>query len=261
VASFTRGGVRLWYETRGTGNPVVLLHGFTSLSGSWERNGLVQALVAHGFRAISPDARSHGSSDPVFDPALCTTDVLAADVIELLDRLGIDSASLVGFSMGGGTALRVALDAPERVMRLVVGGVGDSAINALHDPGEVRELEGAFSGRADPPARSNAARLRRNAELAGNDRRALLPFLQQGGWPGGLTGVSPLVVPALVIVAAADEYMPRSDALLAALAPTQVLHLREHGHHGVMAHELVQQEVIRFLTSRLPSRGGSLSEQ
>lgn len=250
MPTFSREGVRLRYETRGTGDPAVLLHGFTSLGSSWERNGLVRMLVDHGFRAISLDARSHGSSDPVFDPAMCTTDVLAADVLELLDQFGIDSASLVGFSMGGGTALRVALDAPERVTRLAVGGVGDSAINALHDPGEIRELADAFSGQADPPAGSNAARLRRNAELADNDCGALLPFLQQGGWPGGLTDVSPLKVPALVIVAEADEYMPESEALLAALAPTQVMHLREHGHHGVMQVDAVKQEIVRFLTSQ-----------
>jgi pimeloyl-ACP methyl ester carboxylesterase len=249
MPTFSREGIRLRYEARGTGNPVVLLHGFTSLGSSWERNGLVRALVDHGFRAISPDARSHGSSDPVFDRAKCTTAVLAADMIELLDQLGIDSASLIGFSMGGGTALRVGLDAPERVTRLVVGGVGDSAIDALHDPGAIRELADAFSGQAEPPAGSNADRLRRNAELAGNDCGALLPFLQQGGWPGGLTDVSPLKVPALLIVAEADEYMHQSEALLAALTPTQVMHLREHGHHGVMGDEAVQQEVIRFLTS------------
>jgi pimeloyl-ACP methyl ester carboxylesterase len=151
--------------------------------------------------------------------------------------------------MGGGTALRVALDAPKRVTRLVVGGVGDSAINALHDREEIRELADVFSGEADPPAGTNAARLRRNAELAGNDCAALLPFLQQGGWPGGLANISTLNVPALVIVAEADEYMRGSEAVLAALAPTQVMHLREHGHHGVMGDDAVQQEVIRFLTS------------
>jgi pimeloyl-ACP methyl ester carboxylesterase len=249
MPTFSREGIRLQYETRGTGDPVVLLHGFTSLNSSWERNGLVCTLVDNGFRAISPDARSHGSSDPVFDPAMCTPDMLAADVMELLDHLGIDSASLVGFSMGGGTALRIALDAPERVKRLVVGGVGDSAINALHDPRQIRELADAFSGHTDPPAESNAAKLRRNAELAGNDCRALLPFLQQGGWPGGLTEVAPLKVPALVIVAEGDEYMTQSEALLAALAPTQAMHLRDHGHHGVMGDDAVKQEVIRFLTS------------
>jgi pimeloyl-ACP methyl ester carboxylesterase len=238
----------LSYEIRGTGNPVVLLHGFTSLGSSWERHGWVQTLVDHRLQAISLDARSHGSSDRVFEPALCTTDVLAGDVIELLDRLRIESAALVGFSMGGGVAIRVALDAPERVERLVVAGVGDSAINVLHDPKEVREIADAFSGQTEAPEGSAAARLLRNAELAGNDTRPLLPFLQQGGWPGGLADLSPLNVPALVIVGEGDEYMPRSETLLDSLLPSQVVHLPA-GHHEVLQDNSVKRAAIRFLTS------------
>jgi pimeloyl-ACP methyl ester carboxylesterase len=208
----------------------------------------VKALVENGFCAVSLDARSHGSSDPVFEPSMCTTDMLAADVIALLDQLGIHSASVVGFSMGGGVGIRVALDAPERVARLVVMGVGDAAINALHDPEEIRELVHAFSGPVDPPGASSAARIRRNAELAGNDCRALLPFLRQGGWPGGLADISSLKVPALVIVAEADEYMPGAEALLASLRPTQVTRF-PGGHHDVTQDDSVKRDVVRFLTS------------
>jgi pimeloyl-ACP methyl ester carboxylesterase len=224
---------------------VVLLHGFTSLGDSWERHGWVPALVEHGFRAIWPDVRSHGGSERVFDPALCTT---AADVIGLLDHLGIEQASLVGFSMGGGIALRAALDAPHRVDRLVVGGVGDAGINGLHDPDDIAELADAFAGTNEPREGGIASRIRRNAELAGNDLRALLPFLQHGGWPAGLTDVSSLGVPALAIVAEADEYMPRAETLLAALAPAHVLRLPGLGHHQVMDDALAREEAIRFLT-------------
>lgn len=251
MPTFSRDGIRLHYEVRGTDKPVVLLHGFTSLGESWERHGWVSALVEQGFQAIRPDARSHGSSDPVFDPALCTTDVLAADAIGLLDHLGIASASLVGFSMGGGgIALRVALDAPQRVDRLVIGGVGDAGINGLHDPDEIRELADAFSEAAEPREGSIAARVRRNAEVAGNDLRALLPFLQQSGWPAGLDDVSTLTVPALAIVAEADEYMPRTETLLASLTPTHVLRLPGLGHHHVMGSASVKQEAARFLGAR-----------
>lgn len=239
--------MHLHYASRGAGEPVVLLHGFTSLGGSWERHGWVSALLEQGFRAIWPDARSHGGSDRVFDPALCTTAVLAADVVGLLDHLEIERASLVGFSMGGGTALRVALDTPQRVDRLVVGGVGDAGINGLHDEHEITELRDAFSGVAAPQEGGIASRVRRNAELAGNDLRALLPFLEQGGWPAGLTDVAPLRVPALVIVGGADEYMPRAETLLESLSPAEVVRLPGLGHHQFMGDVSVKQEVLRFL--------------
>jgi pimeloyl-ACP methyl ester carboxylesterase len=247
MPTFAHDGVRLHYESHGVGDPVVLLHGFTSRGDSWERHGWTSALVEQGFRAIQPDARSHGSSDRVFDPAQCTTAALAADVVGLLDHLGLEKTSLVGFSMGGGIALRVALDAPQRVARVVVGGVGDAGINGLHDSEEIAELADAFSGATEPRDGSTANRIRRNAELAGNDARALLPFLRQGGWPAGLTDVSPLDVPALVIVAEADEYMPRAETLLAALAPTEVVRVPGFGHHQFMGDASVRQEAIRFL--------------
>jgi pimeloyl-ACP methyl ester carboxylesterase len=248
MPTFRRDGVRLHYEARGAGDAVILLHGFTSLGDSWERHGWVSTLVELGFRAICPDARSHGKSDPVFEPAQCTSAALAADVIGLLDHLDLETASLVGFSMGGGIALRVALDAPQRVDRLVVGGVGDAGINGLHDADELAQLADAFSGAKEPDDSAIASRIRRNAELAGNDLCALLPFLRQGGWPAGLTDISPLRVPALVIVAEADEYMPRAETLLTSLAPAETIHLPGLGHHQVMGDASVKQEAMRFLS-------------
>lgn len=250
MPTFSRDGIRLHYESDGAGEPVVLLHGFTSLGESWRRHGWVSSLVEQGFRAIRPDARSHGSSDPVFDRARCTTAALAADAIGLLDHLALEEALFVGFSMGGGIALRVALDSPERVKRLVVAGVGDAGINGLHDPDEIGELAAAFGGATEPREGGMASRIRRNAELARNDARALLPFLQQGGWPAGLTDVSRLEVPSLVIVAEADEYMPRAGTLLAALAPEEVVRVPGLGHHQFMDDAAVRQEAIRFLAAR-----------
>src|SRR5919201_5079020 len=145
MPAFRVNGLTLHYDVRGRGHPVVLLHGFTSRGSSWERHGWVDLLVQAGLRPIAPDARSHGRSDRVFDPAACTTEVLAADVVALLDELEIPRAAVVGFSMGGGVALRLAMDWPARVTRLAVAGVGDHAINDLHDPAEIDELAKAFA--------------------------------------------------------------------------------------------------------------------
>jgi pimeloyl-ACP methyl ester carboxylesterase len=248
--TFRANGLTLHYEAWGTGRPVVLLHGFTSSGASWERHGWADLLAGAGLRPIAPDARSHGRSDPVFDPAACTTEVLAADVVALLDELDIAQASLFGFSMGGGVALRVAMDQPRRVTRLAIAGVGDAAINDLHDPAEIAEIATVFA--ADPsdvPAGTPAARIRRNAQLAGNDLRALLPFLRQDGWPGGLRGLSPVRAPTLVTIAEGDEYMADADALLAWLSPGKVIRLRGKSHYEVLQDEAVRREVAAFLAA------------
>ena len=229
---------------------MLLLHGFTSTAASWERLGWVDLLTANGFCALTLDFRSHGRSDRVYESSACTTERLARDVLALLDHLELARALLFGFSMGGGVALQLAMEEPERVARLVVGGVGDSALNELHDPREVDELIAAFSApAAGAGPETNAARMRRNAEAAGQDLQALLPFLHQGGWPGGLARVEPVRAPVLLILAEGDEYMPRAEALVERLAPTRTLVVQARGHHDVLSDETVKREVVAFLSS------------
>jgi pimeloyl-ACP methyl ester carboxylesterase len=91
--------------------------------------------------------------------------------------------------------------------------------------------------------------LRKNAEGAGNDLLALLPFLQIGGWPGGLRSIRPVNMPSLVIVAEDDEYMAATDALLTRLDPTPILQLYGKGHHQVMRDDEVKQSALAFLRS------------
>ena len=108
----------LHVEDAGEGNPVVLLHGLTAthryvVMGS-------RALERSGHRVIAYDARGHGASAPAPDPAAYRYDELAADLLRVLDDRGIDRAVLAGSSMGGHTALKVALEHPGRVAGLVV---------------------------------------------------------------------------------------------------------------------------------------------
>lgn len=253
MPTFGSNGIDLHYEVHGEGDPVVLLHGFTSLGSSWERHGWVEVLLSHGFQSILMDTRSHGLSSRVFDPRACTSDLLARDVVALLDYLAIRSTSVIGFSMGGGIALELAFQSPLRLRKLVIGGVGDAAINELHDPAEVAAIAEAFSGpSAEPPQGTSAAVIRRNAEQAGNDLSALVPFLQNGGWPGGLRSVTRLEMPSLVIVAEADEYMAKADELLTRLRPTKILRLHGKGHHQVMGDDEVKQAAVAFLRGVAP---------
>jgi pimeloyl-ACP methyl ester carboxylesterase len=255
VPAYRRGDVELHYETYGEGDPVVLLHGFTSTGAGWARHGWVDCLAAEGFRVIAMDMRSHGSSTRIFEPSACTTGVLAADVVGLLDHLAIPRASVFGFSMGGGVALELARTFPSRVRAAAIAGVGDAAINELHDPEEVAAIAEAFASPApDPTAGSSAARIRRNAESAGNDLRALAPFLQNGGWPGGLESIARPDVPVLVLVAEKDEYMRIVDALSAALEPAEVVVLRGVGHHEVMPSGEAKQAVAAFLRRAAATR-------
>ncbi|WP_205698370.1 alpha/beta fold hydrolase [Conexibacter sp. SYSU D00693] len=102
----------------GEGPPIVLLHGLTATH-RYVVHGS-RALERGGFRTVAYDARGHGASAPAPDGEGYTYPELAADLLGLLDLLGIDRAVLAGASMGAHTALRLALDEPDRVAGLVV---------------------------------------------------------------------------------------------------------------------------------------------
>jgi pimeloyl-ACP methyl ester carboxylesterase len=109
-------GVRLAGEQAGEGTPVVLLHGLTAT-----RRYVVmgsRALERSGHRVIAYDARGHGHSSPAPAPEAYTYELLANDLRAVLDRLEIERAVLAGASMGAQTALRFALEQPERVLAL-----------------------------------------------------------------------------------------------------------------------------------------------
>jgi pimeloyl-ACP methyl ester carboxylesterase len=121
MAITRRSGVAIWYEAEGDGPPVVLLHGMMGRSDMWRMEGYVEGL-RDGHRVILVDARGHGRSARPTDPAEYGLHCHAADVLAVLDELGLPSAAICGWSMGAGTALRLAASAPERVVAVAALG-------------------------------------------------------------------------------------------------------------------------------------------
>jgi 3-oxoadipate enol-lactonase len=105
--------VTLSYSEVGQGTPVVLLHGFPLSSAIWHEQ---QQRLSDRFRVITPDLRGHGRSPT--PPGVYEMDLLARDVLTLLDALGIKKAVIMGHSMGGYVALAAAKIAPERLLAL-----------------------------------------------------------------------------------------------------------------------------------------------
>ena len=94
--------IDIYYEDHGTGQPVVLIHGYPLNGRSWERQQ--RALLAAGYRAINYDRRGFGlSSQPTVG---YDYDTFAADLNTLLEHLALDNVVLVGFSMGTGEVTR-----------------------------------------------------------------------------------------------------------------------------------------------------------
>lgn len=109
--------MELHYHRTGSGPTLLILHG---LFGTWENWGFQVKKLSEKFDIIAADLRNHGSSP--HDDSI-SYHLMAEDVIALMDRLGIDKASILGHSMGGKVAMQLALDHPQRVERLIVADI------------------------------------------------------------------------------------------------------------------------------------------
>lgn len=116
--------ISVYYDDRGSGHPVVLVHGGIMDHQSWGNQ--IPELAKH-FRIISPDTRAHGRSTDSDKPL--TYDLFASDVVGLLVELGIAKASFVGFSDGGCVGLLLAAKYPEMVDKVVLIGTPHDTSN------------------------------------------------------------------------------------------------------------------------------------
>lgn len=118
-------GVRIHYVTYGDPkrSPVILLHGGLGVSDNWANQ--IPALIDAERWVIAIDSRGHGRSTRTRTPT--TYSVMASDVVAVMDELAIERAALVGWSDGGEIALKLAIEHPTRVAKLVVFGANYDA--------------------------------------------------------------------------------------------------------------------------------------
>ena len=172
-------------ETVGSGPPLVLLHGLFGSSGNWR--GIARELAA-SHSVFSVDLRNHGAS-----PWADSMDYLemADDVLQLIDRLGLDRPTVMGHSMGGKTAMALALRHPSRVGGLIIVDIAPlSYADTLTPFAEAMRS-------ADVLAAASRTEVQRRLQHAVPDR-GVVPFLMQNlvtrndhfDWRLNLLGIS-----------------------------------------------------------------------
>ena len=166
-------GLRIHYLQAGTGSPVVFLHGFPETSYSW-RHQLAGLAEQHAL--FAPDSRGFGLTDK--PGSRVTRAVLAQDVIEFLDALGLEQVALVGHDWGGIIAFKVAIDYPDRVSRLALL---DTLCTVWHRYG----VHGYWFKAAPYPEEFFAQHHRAFIEAVIGGRRVDLPGPPQSPWRGG----------------------------------------------------------------------------
>jgi len=197
-------GVKIWYATFGQGAPVILLHGGLANSNYW--GNLVRALAPH-YRVIVMDSRGHGRSSR--DARPYGYDLMASDVLALMDYLKIDKAALVGWSDGAIIGLDIALRHPERLTKLF-------AFAANSDPSAVKDVD------KSPVFSAFIARARKEYERLSPTPKEYDAFLQQiekmwasePHWTADNLGT--IKVPTWIVDADHDEAIKRENTLFMA---------------------------------------------
>jgi pimeloyl-ACP methyl ester carboxylesterase len=127
-------GIEIAYDEGGRGaRPLVLVHGFTGFRGDFASQ---LAALARERRVLAPDLRGHGESGRSGDPADYTLSRLSEDLLGFLDALEIEACDLLGHSMGGMLALRVALTRPERIASLLLMNTAPGPLDWV-EPGQL----------------------------------------------------------------------------------------------------------------------------
>lgn len=111
----TINGARLWYEVSGAGEPLLLHHGYTAARANWAP---VAERLRDKYQVIMMEGRGTGDSE--HSAAGYTLEQYTADVIGMLDHLGLDKVNFAGHSMGGGIGYLLALEHGERLDKLIL---------------------------------------------------------------------------------------------------------------------------------------------
>lgn len=252
-------GVSIRYIVRGSGPPVVLVHGFminTELN--WVGPGILDSLAAH-YTVIALDLRGHGASEKPHDPSAYGT-ALVDDVVRLLDHLEIQRAHVVGYSMGAAITLKLLSTHPGRVASAVLGGFG-WRLPELGPPEGVIQLraqvERAARGEttlADVLAASDSIELTPpvRAALNSNDLDALRAV--QAG-EAGLMNVPQAyleanTVPVHAIVGERDWARPDVEQMVDVMSNSDVEIIPGATHVTAVTHPLFLESILTFLRSR-----------
>ena len=251
--AFDADGVRLAYDDCRPDDPgdtesppIVLVHGFaSSRANNWEARGWYDTLLEAGRRVIALDCRGHGESETPHDPAAYETDVLAADVVRLLDNLEIERADLLGYSMGGRIGLEALYRHPERFNAAVLAGIGSTTL----EPSDVgdRIADGLLAVDPDDVSDPVGKRFRLFAETTDNDLEAIAACARARTPPADWEQVGEISRPVLVVAGEQDDLVGDPTELADGLPNGEAVVVPDADHLTTVPDERFTEAVLDFL--------------
>ena len=251
-------GASLRYEVRGQGEPILLHHGYTASRVNWMP--VAERLEAH-YQVILMECRGAGQSEHT--PEGYTLAQYAADVIGMLDHLGIPKLTFAGHSMGGGIGFLLALDHGERLERLILmAPIPAAGVGEISPELRARRLDERRRGDRDAIlARYRAMQFRDDVETEAwfEDRAEHILGVSEGHFERGAESMQELDVedrlgelttPTLMIAGAVDSLLV-PNLLDFMRLPNATLEVLSRAGHEVAVHEpqRVADAIASFMTS------------
>jgi pimeloyl-ACP methyl ester carboxylesterase len=246
---FTHDSVEIAYLDEGSGEPIVLVHGFASNKEvNWVSPGWVTTLTRAGRRVIALDDRGHGASAKLYDPAAYHSAIMAEDVRALIDHLGLPRADVMGYSMGARITAFLALLHPDRVRSAVLGGLGIRLVEGVGLPDTIATaLEAPSLADVTEPT---AYMFRAFAEQTKSDLRALAACLRGSRQTLSRDEVGRIAVPLLVAVGSTDPIAGSADELAALIPGARALAIPDRDHMLAVGDRTFKAAVLDFLSQR-----------
>jgi pimeloyl-ACP methyl ester carboxylesterase len=236
-------------QGRDRGEPILLIHGFASNHRvNWVNPRWVETLTHAGRRVVAFDHRGHGESQKLYAPADYRSDFMARDAANLLGRLGIERADVMGYSMGARIASFLALAEPQMVRALVLGGLGDRLVHGAGLPEGIAEAMEAPSleSLTDPTQRM----FRAFADKTKSDRAALAACIRGSRQSLTPKGAARIIQPTLVAVGTRDAVAGDPHELVAMLPRAEALDIEGRDHNLAVGDKAFKTGVLAFLERR-----------
>ena len=251
MQEFSSDGVRIAYldapaAAPDRGAPILLIHGFASSARiNWVNPRWVETLTRAGRRTIAFDNRGHGASEKLYAPQAYHSGVMAGDARRLMDHLGIARADVMGYSMGARIAAYLALENPQRVRGLILGGLGDHLVDGVGLPlGIADAMEAAsLADLVDPMQRMFRAFADRNQ----GDRAALAACIRGSRQSLSREEVGRVAAPTLVAVGTRDEVAGDPEILAALFPRGEALAIEGRDHNLAVGDKAYKAGALAFL--------------
>lgn len=254
MQTFDSDGVTIAYldlapTGEGSGDPILLIHGFASSHAvNWVNTQWTKTLTHAGRRVVLFDNRGHGRSQKLYDPEAYHSATMAEDARRLLDHLAIERADVMGYSMGARISAHLALAHPGRVRSLLLGGLGIHLVEGVGLPLGIADAMEApsLADLTDPMQRM----FRAFAESTGSDLRALAACIRGSRQTLTAEEVGRIAVPTLVSVGTRDDVSGSGPELAALIPGAESFAIEGRDHNLAVGDRTHKQAVVAFLARR-----------